>query len=324
MAIYFASNWDYFKSHRPSEITFAGSHNSASCYTSGNNPIVTDNLYLKKIETLPVFVKNNIIELSKFCEVFAKTQTQTLTDQFIKSNIRSFDIRVCVNPLDPSDTALYTHHTFLGKSFSLILQEFSALLSAYPQEIIQIKIKWTDSASKGLTQKVLSELFLSSNSIDKYIVPFGVEKTVDQYVSENKRAFIYIDEQENSPQVWGHLSDISGKYINTNIPDSKISQVKNQLSTNVSRNYELGYTLTPQNDDYISFGKQRFSFLSKICKCMAVTNSPSLKHLDNKLPKFDIKTYGLDALKIFIISMDFVEDKDVSVIAMQINKLKNL
>ncbi len=318
---FFTDNWELFKDKQFSSLVLPGSHNSTSFYISGDNPIVSDDVYLKKIDTLPGFVKNSIIELNKFCNTFAKTQTCSITDQLVINNIRSFDIRVCKHPKNDGEK-LYTHHTFLGKEFALILQEFAAFLVAYPKEIVELKIKWTDTASRGLTDNVINELFLKENGVTDYIVPYSqTELKIEEYVSLNKRLFVFIDEYEKIPQVWGNLYDFQDSYLNTNIPDAKIIQLKAQLAA-VTKNYDLSYILTPQTGDYITMPEKRLSFLSGICKCFKIDEnaSQSLQDLDKKLPKFDPETFGRDLYKVHIISMDFVDTKDLANLCLDINK----
>ena len=337
--MFFGDNWEFFKNKLFSDLTLIGSHNSASCYISSDNHIATDNVHLKKISNLSTFIKNEVIDLDAFCDVFAKCQTVSLTEQFTKYNVRSFDIRVCKNPNDENDTTLYTHHTFIGNSFIVVLKELADCIQKNPKELIEIKIKWTDSGHKDLSANVLEELLKSD--LSKYIIHKASEKnlseiskgsttsenTIENYVNSDKRVFIYVDGNElEQSEFFGSIYKFKGDYIDTNDPYVKIQELIEQLKSCSEPFYELSYSLTPQISDYISFVKKRFSMISKFCTCLVLNkkDSQSLMQLDSKFPELKIELFGIENLKkVHVISLDFVDTKkNIYQLCLDVNKEK--
>jgi len=297
----FEKNWELVKDLSFLNLILLESHNACSKNVDYRSIVASDNETIAGLNALGTPARA-IIGIKRICDQFAKTQTLSISDQLIKSGVRSLDIRVT-----QVEGVLMTHHTFMSQSFKEIITEVVHFLEQYPLEIVQLKIKWTDTQKQSLMDSV-EKILTETSSIKFSVTRDNRYKTIEHLVSIGQRLMIFVDGDQQRTWNTGLLSEYLDRYIDTNQSSEKVNRIEHQLSLlnqfggNSSRSlYTINYTLTPQTEDYTK----------NVIRCCGIgSKTGSLHDINATLPQLLplSSRFPNSWFKANSVSIDFVQD----------------
>jgi len=298
----FQQHWEKIKDKKFSQLTLAGSHDSCSAGVQYDSVIVSNSTLLKKINQVPQGFR--VLGTYRLCNDFAKSQNLTITEQ-LNLGVRCFDIRIC-----RYNNIIYTNHTFLSYPAHDVYNEIGQYLINNPKEMVDLYIKWSDTAQDDLSNVTVEGLL--DSSLKTLLVPNGTELTIEEYVHINKRVFVYLEGNGN-PCIWNDMSIFCDGYLDTNNPGEKIGYLMNELKMKPPNwLYRFGYTLTPQNTDIEQNIKKCF-----LC-CLIKSSKVTLSSINNKLPPLTKELFEGYEKGIHCISRDFIEDNSLAEFCMSL------
>jgi hypothetical protein len=257
----FAKHWEDIHDKSIMDVCLLEAHNAASRDVHIKLGVVSDQPAVNHLNSIPPAVRT-AVQLNRFCRDFAKTQTLSIWELLVDGGVRCFDLRVSMR-----EQVLYVHHTCFIAPLLDILLDFHYFLQLYPQEMVVLKIKWTDTQrNMNRAHSVKMTLCIGQVLAQANLLPFTVSKSIrhraiESLVSYNTRLLVFVDgppppasstSTSSSPALlhpfttptsacvaagtddiphWcaGYLSEYVDVYLNTNVATDKIAGIHKQL-----------------------------------------------------------------------------------------------
>jgi hypothetical protein len=282
----FEKHHDLIKDQSFLKLGLLESHDSCSSLADPGKGIISDQMLINRLNELPSIIRQ--YGLKEFCDDFAKTQTLDVMSQLMYAGVRSLDVRVCTS----TDGTLFVHHTFFIYPLSDLFTIIRTFLSAHPLELVQLKLKWTDTQTVTDLSVPIGQVLSSSGLLAMAVPNQNRYDLVKDLITHNQRLFIFVDHIASSPARpdWaaGYLAEYLDRYIETNNPNNKIALLNAQINQIVTPSsssnneraylYSIAYTITPDVSDYVQ------TVVSSCCGLFKSKTSLALTDLNDGFP----------------------------------------
>jgi hypothetical protein len=298
-------------------------HNACSADVDASLGVISDNAWINRLNDLPKVIQDvaNKTYLKQLCKTWARTQTLSLSSLLLDAGVRSLDLRIAL----ASDGTLFVHHTFHVYPLETALRTIGSFLSAHPLELLQVKLKWTDTQQ---TTDLSAQIQTALEHTDLIKLTVSMEQRtspIRQLLAWNKRLFVFVDQNPPSaatvvvpPWAAGAVREYLDRYIETNDAHDKIERMHQQIQDKAKAwaefvhepaltermMYTVSYTLTPTAEDVAK------SVVSESC-CGLFRDAFTLAHLNASLPALATAFPLSDWQMVNSVSLDFLPSNEI-------------